>query len=219
MAALTMLGIATIQDMSKREASDRLWVCFGIIGIVLVLFAPDIFSRLVAIGISLIVLPLALIAYKIGLFGGADVFAITVLAILSPQSTMEGNYVTPFTILSNAAVLGLLPFFANAAQNCIAMLKKEPIFDGYEESSIKKLIAVFVGYRAKNPKHSFSIEKIENNSKKFNFVLHHAEKSDYCQISDCWVTPGLPFLVFITFGFLIQIVYGDILFNILRLLF
>lgn len=39
------------------------------------------------------------------------------------------------------------------------------------------------------------------------------------KIDKVWVTPGLPFLVFITAGFIILIVIGDVLFEIISHLF
>ena len=40
--ALAMLGIATIIDIRSREISDLIWIVFGVISGVLLLFEPNI---------------------------------------------------------------------------------------------------------------------------------------------------------------------------------
>ena len=74
---------------------------------------------------------------------------------------------------------------------------------------------MFFGYRAKIPKYSFSIEKIENGSKKIDFSLRHAENDQFCNTSNTWVTPGIPYMVYITAGFVVQLLFGDIIFNLI----
>ncbi|HET7337898.1 MAG TPA: A24 family peptidase C-terminal domain-containing protein [Candidatus Nitrosotalea sp.] len=38
----------------------------------------------------------------------------------------------------------------------------------------------------------------------------------FCNKSDVWVTPGLPYVLYITGGFIIQIMYGDLILNLLH---
>jgi preflagellin peptidase FlaK len=76
---------------------------------------------------------------------------------------------------------------------------------------------MFIGYRSKNPKHGFSIEKKVGKQKKLNLVMHHAENTEFCNTPNTWVTPGIPYLLFITAGFIIQLIYGDIIFSMFEL--
>ena len=158
-AAIAMLGYASYTDVAKREISDYVWVIFGALAIVLLFFEPQIYDGLINVGVSLIVAPIVLIIWRLGIFGGADAFAIIVLALLVPQITMTDNTVTPFTTLTNAIIISIIPFFVNMSRNLIAIAKKDDIFEGFSETRKKRIIALFVGYRAKNPKYSFSIEK------------------------------------------------------------
>jgi len=214
LSALAMLSIATTIDIWKREIHDILWIVFGAISIVLIFFEPNITNSVINIGISLIVAPVALLIWRVGIFGGADALGLIVLAALAPQLSLSGNTVTPLTTLTNAIIISIAPIFLNLFRNLIAISRHRNIFEGFEETRLKKISALFLGYRAKNPKYSFSIEKIEGNHKKIDFSFHHAENTKFCDKLDTWVTPGMPYILYITAGFVVQLLFGDIVFII-----
>jgi preflagellin peptidase FlaK len=214
LSALVMLSIATTIDIWKREINDVLWIVFGAISIVLIFFEPNITNSVVNTGISLIIAPVALLIWRVGIFGGADAFALIVLAALAPQLSLSGNTVTPLTTLTNAVIISIVPIFLNLFRNLIAISRHENIFEGFEETRLKKISALFLGYRAKNPKYSFSIERIEGNHKKIDFSFHHAENTEFCNKPNTWVTPGMPYILYITAGFVVQLFFGDIIFII-----
>lgn len=209
--ALTMLIGGSIIDIWKREIHDYYWIGFGSVGFLLVFISSDLISNLLTIGFALIIAPFSILMWRIGLFGGADAFALIALAVIAPIATISENPVTPFTTLSNAAVLFVIPFLINIVRNTIAQIKGEHIFEGFNESAGKKLVAILIGYKAKNPKFGFAIEKIENGKKKLDLAFHHAENQEFCTKPNTWITPGIPYLLLITGGFIIQIVYGDII--------
>lgn len=213
--ALGMLGYASFTDLTKREISDYVWIIFGALAAILLIFEPMLSDAIINIGISLIVAPVVLIIWRIGLFGGADAFGIIVLAALAPQITLAEGVITPFTILSNTVLISITPLFFNFFRNLIELVKKNNIFEGFDEPTGKRIIAMFLGYRAKNPKYGFSIEKKVGKHKKLNLVLHHAEYAEFCSTPNTWITPGVPYMLFITAGFIIQLLYGDIIFSFL----
>ena len=214
LSALVMLSIATTIDVWKREINDVLWIVFGAISVALIFFEPSITNSIINIAISLIIAPVALLIWRIGIFEGADALGLIVLAALAPQLSLSGNTVTPFTTLTNAVIISIAPVFLNLIRNLTAILRHKNIFDGFEETRLKKISAIFLGYRAKNPKYSFAIEKIEGNHKKLDFSLHHAENTEFCNKPNTWITPGIPYILYITAGFVIQLFFGDIVFNI-----
>lgn len=215
--ALSMLSIATASDIKNREISDIIWIVFGAIGAILVVFSPDIGEGLLGIGISLIVAPIALIIWRVGLFGGADAFALIALAVLAPNITMSENMITPFTALTNAVVLSVIPMLVNVTRNTVLIATGRKIFDGFDETTSRKIAAMFIGYRASNPKFGFSIERSKGKQKKLNLSLQHAENTAFCSKTDTWITPGIPYMIFITAGFVLQLIYGDILFSVFKL--
>ena len=212
--ALAMLIIGSVIDIWKRELHDYYWIIFGVTGFLLIFINSDILPHLLSIGIALIIAPFVIFIWRIGLFGGADAFALIALAVIAPMATLSENPVTPFTALSNAAILFIIPFFVNIFRNLISIAKHENIFEGFEESQFKKICAMLIGYKAKNPKFCFSIEKTEKGVKKLNLTIHHAENEEYCTKPNTWITPGIPYLLLITGGFVIQLLYGDFILSL-----
>lgn len=213
--AILMLSIASSIDIWKREISDALWIGFAAVAVVLIFLEPDLTGILKSIGISLIIVPVALVIWRMGIFGGADALGLMVLAALAPQASLSNGLITPFTTLTNAALLSVIPIFTNVIRNVMALLNHSDIFEGFNETRSKKILAIFLGYRAKNPKYGFSIETTEGNHKKLDFSLKHAEKAEFCSKPDTWITPSIPYILYITAGFVVQIVFGDIVLNTL----
>jgi archaeal preflagellin peptidase FlaK len=211
--ALGMLGIACASDIKKREISDIIWIVFGAIATILIPFSTNIYDELYKIGIAMIVAPIAIIIWRFGLFGGADAFALIVLAGLAPNVSLTHGTITPFTTLTNAVLLSIVPMLVNVIRNVVLLASHHDIFEGFNESKKKKVLAMFIGYRAANPKFGFSIEQKQGKYKKLNLSLQHAEYAEFCTKKDTWITPGIPYMIFIAAGFAIQLVYGDIIFG------
>ncbi len=209
--ALTMLTVGSIIDIRKREIHDYYWIGFGSVGFLLLFIDPDIVPNLLTIGFALIIAPFVILLWRMGLFGGADAFALIALAVIAPMATFSENAVTPFTTLSNAAILFVIPLLINVMRNVIAQIKGENIFEEFDASTAKKSAAILMGYRAKNPRFGFAIEKTENGMKKFDLAMHHAENQEFCTKPNTWITPGIPYLLLIAGGFIIQLFYGDII--------
>jgi len=216
-AAFVMLGLASFFDLKKREINDILWIGFSALSALLIFLSPDIWASLRIVGVSLIIAPIALVLWRFGVFGGADAFCLIVLASLAPMFTLNTTQITPFSTLTNAAILSVTPLFVNLFRNVVSILRKDDIFEGLDETRTKKMIAVFIGYKAKNPKYSFSLERVVDGKKRLDFSLKHAEQALFCNDHGVWVTPGVPYVLYITAGFVIQVLYGDIIFNVIRL--
>ncbi|MFQ5573213.1 MAG: A24 family peptidase C-terminal domain-containing protein [Nitrosopumilaceae archaeon] len=213
LSAVMMLGIASFFDIWKREIYDHLWIGFGAFSVVLLFIDPNFSESIMAILISLIIAPFAIFLWRTGLFGGADAFALIVLASLAPMITLTDNMVTPITTLSNAALLFVFPLLVNVIRNTISILKNENIFEGFNETKLKKSLAMIIGYRAKEPNYGFAIEKTEDGKKRLNIAFHNAETTEFCSSKNTWITPGIPYMLLIAGGFIIQLIYGDILMN------
>ena len=93
------------------------------------------------------------------------------------------------------------------------ILNKEKIFEGFENEKLyRKIFALLIGYKTKKIKKRFatSIEKNINGKKKFVFSLLENE-IEFIENENIWVTPSLPLIVFILIGYIVNILYGDIL--------
>ena len=215
--ALVMLSSATIIDIRKREISDVMWIVFGAISGILLFFEPDLIEAAFGVGFSLIVAPLVLILWRFGLFGGADALGLIVLSALAPMATLSDSAISPFSILVNSALLSVSPMIINFIHNSMLILRNKDIFHDFDETQSKKIFAMFLGYRSKNPKYSFSLERQEGKKKRLNITLHHSDTAEYCTTPDTWVTPGLPFMIFILGGFIIQLLFGDMILRMIGL--
>src|SRR5574337_1277505 len=107
--AIIMLGIASYTDIKKREIDDRIWMIFGGLSFVILFFTPNIVNSLFTVGISLIVTPVVILVWRFGFFGGADAFALIVLAALVPGATFTESQINPFTTLTNTVILSIIP--------------------------------------------------------------------------------------------------------------
>jgi archaeal preflagellin peptidase FlaK len=211
-----MLSIATISDIRKREVNDLIWIIFGALGIVIIFLHSDLGEELLKVGISAMVIPVVFLIWRIGFFGGADALAIVTTSILVPGISLTEAVVTPFSTLTNAIVISLIIIFSNITRNLASLVLGKNIFAGFDETSTKKILAMFVGYIASNPKYAFSIEQDTVRGKKMVLTPHHAENSEFCDRKDTWVSPAVPYMVFITAGFIVQLFVGDILLQIIQ---
>jgi len=212
--SVIMLVIASVVDMKNREIPDILWIVFGVVAVVMVFLEDDMIESLMLIAFSMIIVPFVLLIWRFGFFGGADALSLIVLAGLAPLATLDATVVTPFTTFSNAALFMILFVLINPVRNVFAILNHEDIFYGFKESRSRKIIAMFFGFRSKNPKFSFLIEKMEGNHKRFDFSFHNVDTEPFCSSPKTWVTPGMPLILFITAGFVIQLFFGDVILGI-----
>ena len=156
--ALAMLGIACASDIKKREISDWIWIVFGAIAAILIPFSGELNDTLLKIGIAMIIAPIVLIVWRVGLFGGADAFALIVLAGLVPSMTFTHSTITPFTTLTNTVLLSIVPMLVNVTRNAILLAKRHDIFDGFEETRGRNILAMSIFIKFASQFGHFSLE-------------------------------------------------------------
>ena len=218
---LAMFGTACYFDLKSRSVSDLLWVIFAAAAGVLYIFDfPSSWSEgmltLISIGLAAAV---SFGIYRSGLFGGADMLAVITFAAIMPlysviplvslESATTFHPFAPLIVLTNGVILSAGQVLANLARNAA---HRERLFEGLQhEPTSRKIIAVLIGHRSANPKFAFPIEKVIRGKRRFNFVLGPAETAEYETRKDVWVTSATPLLLFLTAGFVMMLVAGDIL--------
>ena len=222
-ACAAMLILASILDLKTREISDKVWVGFGGLGLLLTAIEFNANSiNLIQYGLGIgVTAPIAYAIYRSGLFGGADAKALVTIALLLPFYDMPFKIhgFPAFTVLTNATILTFAHVIHNVIRNSIDLARGRSMFEGFEESPTKKILAFMIGFRSKEPRgYLFAMESSEGGSRRFNF--RPAAYEEYVTNGkNVWVTPALPFIVYMAVGFAFMIIFGDLLALILGNMF
>ena len=185
---------------------------------------------------------LAVIAFYLGLFGGADAKALICLSIAVPvyprvfQPAL--GFASPFfpvSVLFYAAMFASLTAVFILVSNMVWKLKSGmEFFNGFEgESVLKKMLVLFTAKKLKmeslekNPTYQLVERIIELPNGKIErrlapFVKATDQQADFGKIknlitngalpNELWATPALPMLVYIVVGFVTALYLGDFLF-------
>ncbi|MEM2759411.1 MAG: A24 family peptidase C-terminal domain-containing protein [Nitrososphaerales archaeon] len=214
-ACAAMLVTASILDLKNREIGDRVWIGFGSLGGLLTAIefnsnAIDLIQYAMRVAITA---PVAYAIYRTGLFGGADAKALVAIAVLLPFYDMQFKMhdLTAFTVLTNATILTFAHIFHNVIRNSIDLARGKAMFAGFQESAARKALAFLMGFRSDSAKgYLFAMECSEGGRRRFNF--HPASYDEYvANAKNVWVTPAIPFIVYMAFGFALMIIFGDLL--------
>ena len=228
-------------DLKFRRVPNKVWKYMLAVGSVFIFYEifTEGFPFLKAMLVSgVIVFVSVYILFQLGAFGGGDAKGLIVLSLLFPLYPIFriGNLVYPllgfptiglftFTVFENALLLTIL---APVGMFCYNLLHFSPAL-------LKKPLYMFLGYRTpvaslKNKEHlglleNFEIDEKGNVKKSFarvglNFDANlKPELEEYAKKGliepEVWVTPGLPFMLSITAGFITSILFGDMLFYLI----
>jgi len=235
---MPFLLYACYTDLKERRVSNKVWKYMLASGSVFVIY--DIYTGGIPYIKSLIfsgvlVFLSIYVLFQLGAFGGGDAKGLIVLSILFPLYPvfLLSGKVYPllglppiglfaFTVLENALLVTIL---VPLGMFCYNLLHFSP-------EMLKKPFYMFIGYRTevfslKNKEHLGLLEKFELDEngaviRKFaraglNFDANlKPELEEYVKKGliekDVWVTPGLPFMLSITAGFITAVVFGDLIF-------
>ena len=187
--------------------------------------------------------------FYFGLFGGADAKAVICLGLTLPliptAFTPILGYVHPFFPIV-ALIMGFLCSAALTVwfglRNLVTYLTHgKRLFEGLEsEVWSKKVLASILGYptdltKLRNTFYLYPMEEVvmDDDKPRRTLKLYRNAETDreplVSELSDSftklgfkgevWVTPGLPMLLFILIGLVITLIFGDILFLLVSLLF
>ncbi len=212
-----LLIIAAIMDMREREISDVVWLImviasgvFLLIDIILNEFSPP--HMLLSLGFGVV---MGAVLYFLR-FGGADIKALLGIALLYPRYPVFGEFplfgvppveVFVMSVLTNTVISGLSAplwlFVKNALRRNFSPLMfmgiKVPA-DSLRHRRHFRLMHSFDGSYVCG-----GVEVTEDDIRKIENL--HREGI----IEEVWITPELPFIVFIAFGFFTAFILGDII--------
>jgi len=193
-----------------------------------------------------IIVGLSFTLFYLGLFGGADAKALICLAFSMPvypnleviglplkSYSLKFLILPPLSTFNNAVLMASLLIFIITLKNLVDLIKNGmKIFEGLEREKITtKILAFITGFRVeackiRTKKHHYIILEefnreedgsIRRNLKIFQRIRDEKGENIPEEINGkIWVTIGLPFLVFITIGFTLAILMGDLIFWLLN---
>jgi len=189
---------------------------------------------------------LSITLFYAGAFGGADAKAFICLSLALPFYPIDilqpySSVVSPLsqmlftiTVFSNAVLLAALSVLYIMARNLLWKQRtKKNLFEcGKKESKWRKILVLLCGYKVgivelEKKEYLYPLEDFDENERKLLVVpkdedreeivgrLQKAKREGKLQ-NGVWATPGLPMLIFVTIGLIVALVYGDIVWVIVR---
>lgn len=243
--SVAMLGYASWVDLKTREIYDLLWIVSGAAGLLLGLYEVYL-GEMTLIGLTFPVLfsaALSALLGRVGLFGGADVWAFITLSIIHPSRPgypwpLLGivSVIYPLSIFSNSAITGASFALVLLTRNIVTMLVGGPLFEGISSDSWRKLVVMFTGVRlrldsVRGPPFQYPLEcpQGEVGGERRLILMPDINDDDTAReifrrleeggVEEAWVSNTLPFLVFIAIGYVVTILLGDIVLYLLTGLF
>ena len=191
---------------------------------------------------------LSIALFYVGAFGGADAKALVCLALalpIYPNILFQFNVprvspIFPLTVFSNAVLLAAFSVVYAILRNFFWRLRTgRRLFEGFENESIwRKILAFLTGYKVKMAElergYMYPLEDIQTKEageiERKLLVLPKDEeretiigrilnaKQEGKLPNEVWATLGLPLLVFITLGFIVSLILGDLIWILLSLI-
>lgn len=224
----TFLLYACRLDLKSRIVPNKIWKFMMIFAIPFtVLQVLQIYEFLVSermlltfifLGTAFMLL-LAYILYRMNFYGGADAKALMCLAVLFPIYPELGAFpiinngfgIFAFSVLANSVIFAPLImfalFFRNVVKEGFRGLLKNPLYyiAGYRISVDKIRFHNLFEFLDENGNLKRVRRAIEPNEELILRLKKHG-------LEKVWVTPAMPFIIFITFGYASAVIFGDILF-------
>ncbi|AFV23603.1 peptidase A24B, FlaK-like protein [Methanolobus psychrophilus R15] len=237
LACMPFLLYACYSDIKSRRVVNEVWVAMFGVCYVFILYdfmtlgMPYLIRNLLTFAFVYL---FVYILFQFGAFGGADAKALMVISLIVPTfpAIMVFNTSLPlqgtpifdifaFSVFGNSIILTIVVpiglFIYNLLQNPL-------------KESLRRPFYMFIGYRTSvsglGKDHIRMIESYEETEEgvKFRFTRAGTELTSnvVAQLKShvkagrmddsVWVTPGLPFMIPITAGFITAVVFGDLIF-------
>jgi len=230
-----VLLIASYWDYRKREIEPAYWVYTSIIGALLSLSMYKMgfieLNTKIYLVFSLFAIGLVGLFYLLGYMGGADLYAIIFITVSVPVSLNSFEIIPPtfMTVVYAAIASTLIPIyfclFNLASHERRKIISKQNrgfilCFLGIPKKAKEYVteygywfpLTTYINGKLVN-RYSFHVEEEPNDHRKRINTLLNKKAID--EDSIIWVTPGIPFVIFVLIGYLLSIIISDLPLQIL----
>ena len=211
---LTILVIASVEDIKRREVEDVYWVALLFVAVPsnveAYFISQSVFSSWMLIVAQLVVLAIFIVvSLAVGHFGGADIKALLCLFIMFPY------YPKVFEWVKGSPCLALSSFLNTVIPLAmfVILLFLKNVFKG----DFSK--CMFIGYKVsidRIPRNHVLLGKYKGSGEwkcSFRMTEPHEKVLKELRgmgVKEVWVTPLLPYVAFITVGFVLAVCVGDV---------
>jgi preflagellin peptidase FlaK len=231
--ALAMLGYGSFRDLRTREVHDLLWVAGGGAGLVLdayEMFLGTLTVRQLVLSVGFMA-AVGLVLGYLRLFGGADILAFVALSVIHPRAPVYLQIYWgwappfyPFTLVSNTAVAGIVTPLVALAHNLGAAGGGADLFERHRDvSALRKAALMFTAVNVRlgdvrGPPFQYPLEDPIDGSVKLRPDIWDDDEAQRVfrllrdrGVGRVWVSATLPYLVIVTVGYVLSVVFGDVL--------
>ncbi|RZN62080.1 A24 family peptidase [Methanonatronarchaeum sp. AMET6-2] len=199
--------IACITDLKDRIVPNKLWIPLIIIAVIFLAIQFNT-EYITMLGISLAITLLIILLMGLLNFGGADLKAVIVIALIFPVYPETLNPITSeYSIFVITTIINglLIALIYPVAITTINLLKGDTEKPSLIFQAIKKPVE-----KVNEKERVWHENKFKTYSKKELEILKRKKKK-------VWTTPWIPFIVFITIGMIAALTIGDLLYIIFTL--
>lgn len=237
LACMPFLLYACYSDIKSRRVVNEVWVAmFGVCYVFIVYDLMTLgFSYLIRNLITFaLIYAFVYVLFQFGAFGGADAKALMVISLIVPTFPVITVFDTTlplhgvplidvfaFSVFGNSIILTIVVPLGLFLYNLLHNPLKE---------SLRRPLYMFIGYRTTvsglDKSHIRMIESYQETGEGIKFAFSRTGTELTSNViarlrghvragrmeDSVWVTPGLPFMIPITAGFITAVVFGDLIF-------
>lgn len=208
-------------------------------------FIGDWAFVMISIFFAGVIIAVAFLLSYLKFFGSADALALTFISLAMPSFPSMMPIFTispiqipfPLSVLFNGVLMSATSIIYAVGRNVTWKIKGRALFQGLEEpKGINKFLALLTGYRVKlseleKKTHIFPLEEVSIEEgrvvRRLRISLGVRGDKDLVLTAlrklrkrgapevEVWVTYGLPMVLFLTVGFVLSLLFGDLIFSIL----
>jgi len=216
---------ACYQDLRWRIVDDWVWLLGGAITSPATIYTVilGLIDPVLAASSAMITSVLALLLYKLGMYGGADAKGLVVIGLAYPLSR-EGLRFHPFTPIStllNGLLISLsIPLSLAVINTYRILVRREDLFrDFRDERAYRKLLAMFIGTVIESPERHRYWASMEEPGESWRFRFSPNIEEYWRPVRrGGWATPSIPLLIPLFIGLIINHTVGDLSALLLALL-